>query len=107
MTSLFIFCQMCHRKDVLFAVRSEQVLGSYQSSTYDAGHGQGLLQVAQKHFSLVEHLRGLVLRFLGMNEDGSEEESHPVLHPQLLYPAAQSGELCQQLYNTDITPDST
>lgn len=73
---------------------SEQVLGSYQSCTYDTGHGQGLLQMAQKHFSLVEHLCGLMLRFLGMNEDRSEEESRPILHPQLLHPAAQSREPC-------------
>ncbi len=64
------------------------VLGSYQSCTYDTGYGQGLLQMAQKHFSLVEHLCGFVLCFFRVNEDGSEEESSSILHPQLLHPAA-------------------
>lgn len=66
------------------------------NSTCDTGHEQGLLQMAQKHFSLVEHLCGFVLRLLRMNEDGPKEESRSILHPQLLHPAAQSREPCYQ-----------
>lgn len=73
-----------------FFLRDERSPGKFvKISTYDAGHWQGLLQMAHKHFSLVEHLCGLMLRFLGMNEDRSKEESHPILHPQFFYPAAQ------------------
>lgn len=63
----------------------------YDCSTYDTGHGQGLLQIAQKHLSLVEHLCGLMFGFLRINEDGSKKESSSILHPQLLYPTAQTG----------------
>lgn len=59
--------------------------------TDDAGHWQCLLQLAHEHLSLVEHLGGLVLRLLGMNEDRSEEVGDPVLHPQLLHPAGRVG----------------
>lgn len=42
--------------------------------------------MAQKHFSLVKHLCGFVISFLGMNENGAKEKSHLVLQPQLLKP---------------------
>lgn len=52
-----------------------------QNSTDDACHGQSLLKMAQKHFSLVKHLCGFVISFLRMNEDGAEEKSHLILQP--------------------------
>lgn len=55
-----------------------------ENSTYNACHGQSLLKVAQKHFSLVKHLCGFMISFLGMNEDGAEKKRQLILQPQLL-----------------------
>lgn len=52
-----------------------------ENSTYDACHGQSLLKVAQKHFSLVKHLCGFMISLLRMNEDGAEEKRHLILQP--------------------------
>lgn len=57
-----------------------------EDRTYDAGHGTRLLQVAEEHFLLVEHLRGLMLRFLWMDEDRTKEVARSVPHPHLLNP---------------------
>lgn len=57
-----------------------------KKGTYDTGHGASLLKIAKEHFFLVEHLSGLMLCFLWMDEDRTKEVCCSVSHPHLLNP---------------------
>lgn len=57
-----------------------------KQGTYDAGHRTSLLQVAEENFLLIEHLGGLMLRFLWMDEDRTKEVACSVSHPHFLNP---------------------
>lgn len=57
-----------------------------REDTYDAGHGTSLLEVAKKHFLLVEHFSGFMLRFLWVDEDGTVEVACSISHPHFLNP---------------------
>lgn len=57
-----------------------------KDGTYDAGHGTSLLKVAKEHFLLVEHLSGLMLCFLWMDEDRTKEVAGSISHPHFLNP---------------------
>ena len=71
-------------------VRDVRWTGGAWEATDDAGQGTGLLQVAEEHLLLVEHLGGLVLRLLRVDEDGPEEVRRAVPHPQLLHPVERT-----------------
>lgn len=58
-------------------------------ATYNAGHGTSLFKVTQENFLLVEHFSGLVLRFLGMDEDWTEKVAGSIAHPHLFNPVQQ------------------
>lgn len=57
-----------------------------EEGTCDAGHRASFLKVAEEHFLLVEHLGGLVFRFLWMDEDWTEEVACFISYPHLLNP---------------------
>lgn len=59
---------------------------SIEGRTYDAGHGTSLLEVAEEHFLLVEHLSGLMLRFLWVDEDWTKKVARSISHPHFLNP---------------------
>lgn len=57
-----------------------------KEGTYDAGHRTSLLEVAKEHFLLVEHLSGLMLCFLWMDEDWTKEVACSISYPHFLNP---------------------
>lgn len=69
-----------------------------EEGTCDAGHRTSLLEVAEEHFLLVEHLGGLVFRFLRMDEDWTEEVARFISYPHLLNPGPKKKRENNQLY---------